>query len=225
LHFEIKFLLLSLVPGFSSYILNPQIPTMPPITIDIISDPVCIWCYIGYNRLQRAIQLFTKTHPAGRTSSFIIKWHPYYLNPKAKPGESITKREATEKKKGAECVNATFEKLKRVGIREGIKFDIEGRIGSTRDAHRLLAFTEQRGTQEILDRVVMGLFKGHFEEGKDVADLEWLAKVGSQAGLDERASRVVEQHSRWCGGRHGSTTESNFDNWGAQVHYSEQACP
>jgi predicted DsbA family dithiol-disulfide isomerase len=168
---------------------NPEPAAMPNITIDIISDPVCIWCYMGYNRLQRATELFAKTHPAGRTRSFIIKWHPFYLNPNTKVGESITKREAMEQKFGVEGVPQAIEKLKRLGLREGIKFDVDGRIGSTRDAHRLLYFAESHGTQDILDRVAVGLFKGHFEQGEDITDRTWLTKVGSEAGLDETQLR------------------------------------
>ncbi|KAF2671191.1 thioredoxin-like protein [Microthyrium microscopicum] len=157
---------------------------MPAYTITIISDPVCPWCYIGHNRLTRAISLFTKTHPAGPSSTFSISWSPFYLDPSA-PTHSISKRERAAQRHGQARVDEMFARLRTLGEREGIVFSFEGRIGSTRNAHRLIGLAGKQGEESGMQgAVVEGLFKEHFEGDADITDVDWLVSVATEAGMD-----------------------------------------
>jgi predicted DsbA family dithiol-disulfide isomerase len=85
---------------------------------------------------------------------------------------------------GTAQADKLLDRLKLMGVREGIHFDVDGRIGSTQDAHRLLEFAFQEGGAEVQGRVAQALFEGHFERGEDYTDREWLTGVGISAGLN-----------------------------------------
>ncbi|KQV27683.1 disulfide bond formation protein DsbA [Rhizobium sp. Root1203] len=152
---------------------------MERIVIDVVSDVVCPWCYLGKARLELAIA------DVQDEIGVDINWRPYRLNPDY-PMEGVDQKKALEEKLGgAERVAQGHKMLTDLGREVGIAFDFEAiTIGpNTLDAHRLIhwAMVEDREKQ---DRVVDALFKANFEEGRNVGDRAVLLDIAEKAGLD-----------------------------------------
>jgi predicted DsbA family dithiol-disulfide isomerase len=152
---------------------------MERITIDIVSDVVCPWCYLGKARLELAIA------EVQDEVGVDINWRPYRLNPDY-PSEGVDqKRALAQKLGGEERVAQAHRMLSDLGREIGINFDFGAiKIGpNTLDAHRLIqwAGTEDREKQE---KVVSALFKANFEEGRNVGDHAVLLDIAEKAGLD-----------------------------------------
>ncbi|KAK8136024.1 DSBA-like thioredoxin domain-containing protein [Apiospora sp. TS-2023a] len=197
---------------------------MTNFTIDITSDPVCPWCYMGKIRLERAISLYQKVYPGGRHDTFRVVWHAFYLEPDAPadtPGVSWAERHAQKfgsRGDGEDEARGRHlrEQLAAKGRQHGIELSFWGKIGSTRDAHRLIALAGRRekeeGTDEgtgLQDRVVMQLFRDFFEGEADITSRSMLADVAEQAGMGRRADVLawlesgeggseVDEEARWA---------------------------
>ncbi len=133
-------------------------------TLDVYSDVACPWCFIGKRRLERALG----EEPAG---SVLLRWRPFELQPDLPP-EGVDARPFFAAKFGGErAVDEAFARVAEVGRGEGIAFDFEAmrRAPNTRLAHRLIWLAGERGQA---DPVVEALFRGHFEEGVHVGDLD-----------------------------------------------------
>ncbi|KAJ5164659.1 uncharacterized protein N7500_006489 [Penicillium coprophilum] len=165
---------------------------MTNFQIQIISDTVCPWCYVGYRRLSRAITTHQAKYP---TDTFNLHWKAFYLNPAAAEYPGVNKAEMYSQKFGAERMQAIFARLSAVGKSEGIQFSFGGNTGSTRDSHRLLWFAGQQEAEEtgkkedgvvggLQTRVAEQLFRSYFEEEKNITDLKVLVEAGVGAGLD-----------------------------------------
>ena len=152
------------------------------LTIDVISDVICPWCYIGKRRLERAIAEFGKPVE--------VHWHPFQLNP-ATPKEGISRREYRTRKFGSwERSQELDARVVAVGKEEGIDFafgHIE-RTPNTLDAHRLIWLADKQGVQEA---VVEALFRAYFTEGKDIGDQETIVNVMADAGLARSSAEAV----------------------------------
>ncbi|QXZ77410.1 DsbA family oxidoreductase [Rhizobium sp. L51/94] len=152
---------------------------MERITIDIVSDVVCPWCYLGKARLELAIA------EVQDEVGVDINWRPYRLNPDYPPEGVDQKQKLAEKLGGADKVASAHAMLAGLGCEVGIAFNFDAiTIGpNTLDAHRLIhwAVTEDR---ELQNRVVDGLFKANFEEGRNVGDHAVLLDIAEAAGLD-----------------------------------------
>ncbi|KAJ6096724.1 hypothetical protein N7486_007470 [Penicillium sp. IBT 16267x] len=170
---------------------------MTNFKIQIISDSVCPWCYVGYRRLSRAIN----THKASNPSdTFSLHWRAFYLNPKSPGFPGLNKQEMYAEKFGAERSKAIFARLSAAGEGDGISFSFGGKTGSTRDSHRVIWYAgeeEAKGTQPggtatatgtgvggLQTRVVENLFRAYFEEEKNITDVKVLIEAAVQAGLD-----------------------------------------
>jgi len=158
---------------------NRKDKTMERITIDIVSDVVCPWCYLGKARLELAIA------EVQDEVGVDLNWRPYRLNPDYPP-EGVDQKKALEQKLGgAERVAEGHKMLTELGREVGIKFDFDAiKIGpNTLDAHRLIhwSVTESREKQ---DKVVDALFKANFEEGLNIGDHAVLLDIAEKAGLD-----------------------------------------
>ena len=140
-------------------------------------------CYIGKRRLDRAISLYKKTYPSGSGDEFSITWLPYYLDPKASP-TGVPLAKVFETKFGAGRAGAMQQRLAQMGTSEGIHFTFGGKIGSTRDSHRLILLAQTKGLA-MQDRVVERLFQSYFEQNGDITNRDELKKAGVEAGLDE----------------------------------------
>ena len=146
------------------------------IKLDILSDPICPWCYIGKAHLDRALEK-AGDHP------FLIEWHPFQLNPEM-PAGGMDRRAYLEAKFGGKegAVRAyapVVEHAEGAGLT--LNLDAIARTPNTLDAHRLIhwAGIEQRQTP-----VVSALFKAYFVEGRDIGDKAVLAQIAGEAGLD-----------------------------------------
>ena len=146
------------------------------IKLDILSDPICPWCYIGKAYLDRALEK-AGDHP------FLIEWHPFQLNPEMPVG-GMERRAYLEAKFGGKdgAVRAyapVVEHAEKAGL--SINFEGIGRTPNTLDAHRLIhwAGIEQRQTP-----VVAALFKAYFVDGRDIGDKATLAEIAGECGLD-----------------------------------------
>lgn len=152
------------------------------IQIDIISDVVCPWCFIGYRQLERALEL------AGLEGD--IRWHPFELNPAMAPeGEDVA--EHIRRKYGAtpEQSAATRGQMKAIAEPLGIDFSARSdRIWNTFDAHRLLHWARESGKQTDLK---LALFNAYFTRGENVSDTEALLNAVEAAGLDRDAAAEV----------------------------------
>jgi predicted DsbA family dithiol-disulfide isomerase len=149
------------------------------ISIDIYSDVVCPWCYVGKRRLERALAHL----PAIPTH---VTWQPFQLNP-TMPTEGTDRADYLEAKFGSlDAFRRLEEQVSAAGISEGISFSF-GKITRTPNtflAHRLIWYAARQGRQ---DQVVDALFKGYFAEGADVGSLSVLTGLAESAGLDAAA--------------------------------------
>jgi predicted DsbA family dithiol-disulfide isomerase len=154
---------------------------MERLTIDLISDVVCPWCYLGKARLELAIA------EVQDEVGVEINWRPYRLNPDIPPEGVDHHKYLADKLGGADAVRQAHERLTAFGKEVGINFDFAAiKIGpNTLDAHRLLHWAMTEG-KEIQDRVATGLFKANFEEGRNVGDHAVLADIAEKAGLDRK---------------------------------------
>ena len=143
--------------------------------IDIYSDIVCPWCYVGKRRLERAL-----TSIGGDVH---VMWHPFQLNP-TMPLEGMDRITYLKAKFGSlEVFGRMKEQLLAAGVEEGIPFAFEKihRTPNTFAAHRLVWCSALQGKQ---DEVVEALFRAYFLEGKNIGDLKTLAHAAAEAGLD-----------------------------------------
>jgi len=152
---------------------------MNHVTIDVVSDVVCPWCYIGKARLDQAIA------NVARDILVTVNWRPYQLNPDLPPEGVDHKAHLAAKLGGQEAVDRAHEMLAGLGEQDGIAFDFDAVTISpnTLDAHRLIrwALTEGGDTQS---EVASLLFKANFEEGRNIGDHAVLLDIAAEAGLD-----------------------------------------
>ncbi|OIW24908.1 thioredoxin-like protein [Coniochaeta ligniaria NRRL 30616] len=188
---------------FTSSSTHPSTPTSPgekemaKFTIDVYSDTLCPFCYIGKRSLDRAIATYRASHPEAQ---FELVWHPFLIHPKFRGRVAGNKRDYFKAKYGEDRVEAFFARLEERGAPLGIRFVWDGRSGSSWDSHKLMLRAldldregggEEGGRQEaLLER----LFGGVFEEGRDVSDLGFLARCAVEAGVagsEEEARGVM----------------------------------
>ncbi len=144
--------------------------------LEIISDVICPWCYLGAANLLRAIA----EHP---TPNLELHWRPYQLDPTI-PREGIDREQYFIDKFGSlNAVAPMHERLNAMAEEAGIVFDFAriARTPNSLDAHRVLHWAEAEGVQTPL---MMGLFRRLFEYGEDISDPEVLCAAAADAGLD-----------------------------------------
>ncbi|TFB07099.1 hypothetical protein CCMA1212_000174 [Trichoderma ghanense] len=105
--------------------------------IKIISDTVCPFCYLARARIDRAISLFKKTVPGASSSTYTIRWHAFQLDRALPQGQSTSVRDVAVRRFGADRLAAKRARMAQLGEQEGFRFTFAGRIGNTRDSHRL----------------------------------------------------------------------------------------
>ena len=146
------------------------------VKLDILSDPICPWCYIGKTHLDRALE----QHP---DHPFEIEWHPFQLNPDM-PAGGMDRRAYLEAKFGgadgaAEVYGRIEDAARAAGL--SIHFDRIERTPNTLDAHRLIHWAGLEGRQTA---TVTRLFKAYFENGEDIGDRDVLLDIAEGVGLD-----------------------------------------
>ncbi len=154
--------------------------TRAPIRLDIFSDPVCPWCYVGKANLDRALA----AHP---DHPFQIQWHPFQLNPEMPP-EGVEKRAYLEKKFGGKArVDAVHDRLREAARSAGVDMnpDKPRRMPNTLNAHRLIHWA---GIENLQSPVVTALMRAYWVEGRDIGDLGTLADIAGENGMDREAT-------------------------------------
>jgi predicted DsbA family dithiol-disulfide isomerase len=149
--------------------------------IDIISDVVCPWCFIGKRRLEKALAMRPEIAPE-------IQWRPFQLNPDM-PSEGMSRADYIATKFGDNSHSRRIHQtIAEAGATVGIDFAFDRikRSPNTRNAHRLVRYAAKNG---VGGDVVTRLFEGYFIQGRDVGDIKTLAAIAGEAGLDERATR------------------------------------
>ena len=146
------------------------------IKLDIMSDPICPWCYIGKAHLDRALES-EPNHP------FAIEWHPFQLNPDM-PADGMDRRAYLEGKFGGKegAVRAyapVVEHAEKAGLK--INFEAMQRTPNTLNAHRLIHWAGIEGRQTA---AVSALFKAYFVEARDIGDAEVLADIADSIEMD-----------------------------------------
>lgn len=146
------------------------------IRLDIFSDPVCPWCYLGKANLDRALEA-APDHP------FAVEWHPFQLNPDMPP-EGVDKRDYLAARFGGpEKVDAIHDRLRQIARSNGVDLDpdVPKRIPNTLNAHRLIHWAGLEGRQSP---VVAALFRAYWKEGRDIGNPGVLADIAAAAGMD-----------------------------------------
>jgi predicted DsbA family dithiol-disulfide isomerase len=151
------------------------------VTLDIMSDPICPWCYIGKTHLDKALAA-APDHP------FVIQWHPFQLNPDMPP-EGMDRRAYLEGKFGGQegAVKAyapVVENARAAGLT--INFEGMQRTPNTLDAHRLIHWA---GIELKQNKAVDALLHAYFVEARDIGDAEVLADIADGIGMDAAVVR------------------------------------
>jgi predicted DsbA family dithiol-disulfide isomerase len=144
------------------------------LAIDVVSDVVCPWCYLGKRRLERAVATL------GRPVT--VAWRPFQLDGSIPAGGIARETYLTRKFGGVRAVDASHRRLTEMGREEGIdyRFAAITRSPNTLDAHRLIRWAAAEGRQEA---IVERLFRAYFTEGLDVGDRAVLARLAAEAGI------------------------------------------
>ncbi len=149
--------------------------------IDIYSDTVCPWCYLGKRRFDLAVAARPQYEP-------VVVWRPFELNPDV-PVEGVDRETFMAAKMPDQVhLEQAHAELERQGEASGIhfRFDLISRVPNTRRSHILIAHAAQRGLQAaVKDRIM----RAYFEEGCDIGDPEELVRLGSEVGLSAAAAR------------------------------------
>ena len=146
------------------------------VKLDIISDPICPWCYIGKTYLDRALEAAVD-HP------FTIEWQPFQLNPDM-PAEGMDRRAYLEgkfggKERAVQAYLPVHEHAEKAGI--PMNLDDIKRTPNTIDAHRMIHWAGIEGRQTAM---VSALFKAYFVEGRDIGDHDTLADIADALEMD-----------------------------------------
>ena len=152
------------------------------LTIDVVSDVVCPWCYLGKRRLDQALAEV-------EGGPIVVRWRPYQLDATI-PSEGLDRRAYMKKKFGDEArLTAVHDRLAMLGAEVGIAYDFEAikRAPNTMDAHRLVRWSVAAGSQ---GQVVERLFQLYFEQGRDIGDRALLVEVARENGMD---GEVIEK--------------------------------
>ena len=161
--------------------------SVPLLLIDVVSDVVCPWCYIGKRKLESALAELRISEPRLESK---VRWHPFQLNPDL-PRGGLRRTAYIEAKFGGSARAAeVYARVEAVGANVGIDFAF-GRIAqqpNTLDAHRLIAWAQQSGDAGAL---VERLFRAFFIEGRFIGEREELVAAAVASGLPEAEARRV----------------------------------
>jgi predicted DsbA family dithiol-disulfide isomerase len=148
--------------------------------IDIVSDVICPWCFIGKRRLERALT-------ARAEDDVSLSWRAFQLNPDMPPEGMPREAYLAAKFGGAPQASRIYAAVRQAGAGENIPFafDLIRRTPNSLDAHRLIRFATRQGRAEAL---VEALFAAYFLEGRDIGDRATLAAVAEESGFDRAAA-------------------------------------
>jgi predicted DsbA family dithiol-disulfide isomerase len=153
------------------------------LNIDVISDVICPWCFIGKRRLEKAVAAFGREQVR-------VRWHPFQHNPHM-PREGMNRKEYRTAKFGSWERSLTLDaQVAEAGRAEGIPFEYAKvmRTPNTLDVHRLIGLADMEGVQ---DAVVEAVFRAYFVEGRDISQTTVLLDVVAGTGLDRGRAEAI----------------------------------
>ncbi|CAF3603350.1 unnamed protein product [Rotaria socialis] len=163
------------------------------LKIDIISDNICPWCYIGKLRLEKALSQINTS-----VINISIIWHPFELDPHLPRNGSLMKLDRYKQKFGEEFVKLRLPAMIETGKQEGIHFSFGGKIGSTFDSHRLLYYVKQQENGEKKQNDLINvLFRYYFEQEQDLSDHQVLINAAEQIGLKSNEIKEFLQSDQY----------------------------
>jgi len=153
-----------------------------PITVDVVSDVMCPWCFIGKRRLETAL----KSVPDLNVK---VRWHPFQLDETLPRTGKDRKQYLSDKFGGLERAGEVYGQIRRAGAEEGIDFAFDAikLSPNTLDCHRLILWSR---ADDLQDEVVERLFQAYFLNGEDLTRPETLVRISEEAGMQ---SDLVEQ--------------------------------
>ena len=161
-----------------------------PLRIDIVSDVVCPWCIIGYRQLAEALKQ--------TNAKYEIHWHPFELNSNM-PSEGQNMREHIMEKYGSskQESDASRARLKEAGSEVGFEFNFndDTRMHNTFNLHQLLHWAGQQGRMHELKQA---LFTAHFTDNRNLSDINVLAAIAADIGLDGKEALAVLTDQRFA---------------------------
>jgi len=175
----------------------------PPITVDVVSDVMCPWCFIGKRRLEAALRAVPQL-------DVLVRWHPFQLDATLPKTGKDRQKYLSDKFGGMERADAFYSQIRAAGQEEGIDFAFEKITLSpnTLDCHRLILWSRD---DDLQDEVVERLFKAYFLEGQDLTKAETLVRISEEAGMQ---SDLVEQLLE---------TETDLDKVTAQIENAQNS--
>jgi len=161
--------------------------TRSAFTIDVVSDVVCPWCYIGKRRLAAALNRIAQRRG---DVDFRVSWHPFQLNPELPADGVDRKRYLEDKFGGPERAAEIYARVREAGASVGIPFAFERvlRQPNTLDAHRLIGWAQR---QRAADGLVEALFRAYFIDGRYLGDRGELAAIAAEAGFAAAAAQTM----------------------------------
>jgi predicted DsbA family dithiol-disulfide isomerase len=166
--------------------------TMPKLTVDIWSDVVCPWCYIGKRRFEAALEGFE------HRDDVTVLWHSFELDPEAPPVAESRSAERLAAKYGmsVEEASARQAEITALAAQDGLTYDLaESRGGNTFDAHRLIHLAAEHG---LGDAVMERLMNAYFSEREAIGDPDTLQRLAVGAGLPADEVREVLEGDRYA---------------------------
>ena len=162
--------------------MNVLAPPKARLTVEVVHDLVCPWCFLGTRRLMRTL----RRRP---DLLFELTWRPFLLNPDMPRGGMSRPDYVIRKFGGEDRARRLYASIGEIGRNEGVlfRFDRIRRTPSSLDAHRLVKFAARHGRADAL---VEALFSAHFTDGLDIGNAASLALIAGACGLDRTAVRA-----------------------------------
>ncbi len=163
--------------------MNVLAPPKARLTVEVVHDLVCPWCYLGTRRLLRTLR---------RRPDLLVElvWRPFLLNPDM-PRVGMARSDYVVRKFGGEDrARRLYSSIAEIGRTEGVefRFDRVRRTPSSVDAHRLVRWAARFGRA---NGVVEALFTAHFTDGRDLGEIGVLCAIAGACGLDPTAARAM----------------------------------
>ncbi len=158
---------------------------MKKIKLDVVSDVMCPWCYIGKRRLEQAIKM-------AKDIEVLVHWRPFQLDPTIPPEGRDRRQYLEDKFGGKERAAEIYTSIEQAGLKEGIDFQFNKikLSPNTINAHRLIRWSMNEG-YEVHNNLVELLFVKFFIEGENINDLAVLTKVAEMSGMDHAIVEVL----------------------------------
>ncbi len=172
---------------------QPNLQTMKPkMTVEIWSDVVCPFCFIGKRHFEKALAQFPQR------DQLEIVWKSFQLDPNAStaPDKTLAAHMAVHKGISDAQVQGMFAHATQMAAAAGLEYHLEKAVpANSFDAHRLLQYAEEKGRGNEMEET---LFRAFFMDGKNIADRETLTRLGITAGLEEKALQAAFTEEKYA---------------------------